>query len=115
MADDKAKDNTMNHDIRDFRQPMVTSIGIMLGFLMNFLAQWAISDDDEAAAIQTVADGVVALTLLIGIGLMIFVLFKLLTNRYDTANAGIYYQGIFRWYMAAIIIAFGGLAAALFI
>lgn len=108
------KDTQMNNDIRDFRQPMVTSIGIMLGFLMNFLAQWAIADDEEAA-IQTLADGLVAITLLVGIALMIFVLFKLLTNRYDTANAGLYYQGIFRWYMAAIIVAFGGLAAALFI
>lgn len=108
------KDTSMNHDIRDFRQPMVTSIGIMLGFLMNFLAQWAIADDDHPA-IQSVADGVVALTLVIGIGLMIFVLFKLLTNRYDITNAGIYYQGIFRWYMAAILVSFGGLVAALFI
>ncbi|MFZ1342921.1 hypothetical protein [Thiothrix eikelboomii] len=108
------KDLSMNHDIRDFRQPMVTSIGIILGFLMNFLAQWAIADDEEAA-IQTLADGIVAITLLIGIGLMIFVLFKLLTNRYDTANAGSYYQRIFRWYMASIIVSFGGLAAALFI
>ncbi|HPY39666.1 MAG TPA: hypothetical protein PLM98_04040 [Thiolinea sp.] len=108
------KDTPMNNDIRDFRQPMVTSIGIMLGFLMNFLAQWAIADDDQPA-IQTVADGIVAVTLLVGIGLMIFVLFKLLTNRYDTANAGVYYQGIFRWYMAAIIVSFSGLAAALFI
>lgn len=108
------KDTQINNDIRDFRQPMVTSIGIMLGFLMNFLAQWAIADDDQAA-IQTLADGLVAVTLLVGIGLMIFVLFKLLTNRYDTANAGMYYQGIFRWYMVSIIVSFGGLAAALFI
>ncbi len=114
MADNNTKDTSMNHDIRDFRQPMVTSIGIMLGFLMNFLAQWAISDD-EHPAIQSLADGLVAGTLLIGIGLMIFVLFKLLTNRYDTANAGLYYQSIFKWYMAAIIVSFGGLAAALFV
>lgn len=112
MADNK--NTQINHDIRDFRQPMVTSIGIMLGFLMNFLAQWAIADDDQAA-IQTVGDGVVAITLLVGIGLMIVTLFKLLTNRYDTANAGLYYQGIFRWYMAAIIVSFGGLGASLFI
>ena len=104
----------MNSDIRDFRQPMVTSIGIMLGFLMNFLAQWAIADDDHPA-VQTLADAIVAGTLLVGIALMIFVLFKLLTNQYDTSQAGIYYQGIFRWYMAAILVSFSGLAAALFI
>lgn len=114
MSDPKEPNTQMNNDIRDFRQPMVTSLGIMLGFLMNFLAQWAIADDDNPA-IQTLADGIVAGTLLIGIGLMIFVLFKLLTNRYDITHAGIYYQGIFRWYMVSIIVAFGGLAAALFI
>ena len=110
----ETKDTTINSDIRDFRQPMVTSIGIMLGFLMNFLAQWAVADDDNPA-IQTLADKVVALTLLVGIGLMIIVLFKLLTNKYNTAQAGIYYQSIFRWYMAAIVVSFSGLAAALFI
>jgi hypothetical protein len=110
----ETKDTTINSDIRDFRQPMVTSIGIILGFLMNFLAQWAIADDDKAA-IQTLADAVVAITLLVGIGLMIFVLFRLLTNKYNTAQAGIYYQGIFRWYMAAIIVSFLGLSAALFV
>ncbi|MEN9434791.1 MAG: hypothetical protein RLZZ422_2380 [Pseudomonadota bacterium] len=112
MSDNKS--TQINQDIRDFRQPMVTSVGIILGFLMNFLAQWAIADDDNPA-IQTLADGVVASTLLVGIGLMIFVLFKLLTNKYDTAQAGVYYQGIFRWYMAAIIVSFLGLASALFI
>jgi hypothetical protein len=112
MSDNKS--TQINQDIRDFRQPMVTSVGIILGFLMNFLAQWAIADDDNPA-IQTLADGVVASTLLVGIGLMIFVLFKLLTNKYDIAQAGVYYQGIFRWYMAAIIVSFLGLASALFI
>ena len=104
----------LNQDIKDFRQPMVTSVGIILGFLMNFLAQWAIADDDNPA-IQTIADGVVAATLLVGIALMIYVLFMLLTNRYDTTQSGAYYQRIFRWYMVAIITSFSGLASALFI
>ncbi|MBK8454775.1 MAG: hypothetical protein WAQ53_03600 [Thiofilum sp.] len=108
------QNTAMNQDIKDFRQPMVTSVGIILGFLMNFLAQWAIADDDHPA-IQTLADGVVAATLLVGIGLMIYVLFMLLTNRYDTTQSGHYYYRIFRWYMAAIIVSFAGLASALFI
>lgn len=108
------QNTALNQDIKDFRQPMVTSVGIILGFLMNFLAQWAIADDDQPA-IQTLADGVVAGTLLVGIALMIFVLFKLLTNKYDTTQSGLYYQGIFRWYMVAIIVSFTGLASALFI
>ncbi|WP_020559532.1 hypothetical protein [Thiofilum flexile] len=107
-------DPHLNQDIKEFRQPMVTSVGIILGFLMNFLAQWATSDD-ENPAIQSLADGVVAVTLLVGIALMIYVLFMLLTNRYDPTQTGVYYQRIFRWYMVAIIISFSGLAAALFI
>jgi len=28
-------------EIKDYRQPVVTSVGILLGFILNFLAGWA--------------------------------------------------------------------------
>ena len=107
-------DPDMNHDMKDFRQPMVTSLGIILGFMLNFLGQWAIQDDGEIA-VTTKADFVVALGLIGAIALMLWVLFRLLNNRYPLQQAGHYYHTTFRAYMLAILLAFGAVAAALFV
>lgn len=104
----------MNPDINVFRQPMITSLGILMGFLLNFLASWATTDDNQPA-IQSLADWVVALTLLSSLVLMIYVLFKLLNNRYDVQQAVTYYQHIFRFYMLSICLAFAGLSISLFL
>lgn len=104
----------MNHDMRDFRQPMVTSLGIILGFMLNFLGQWAIQDDGEIA-VTTKADMVVAIGLIVAIALMLWVLFRLLNNRYPLQQAGHYYRTTFRAYMLAILLAFGAVTAALFV
>ena len=50
-------------DIKDYRQPMVTSLGIILGFLLNFLASWSAESDAEAA-IQTPSDWLIVSSLL---------------------------------------------------
>ena len=34
-------------EIKDFRQPMITSLGIMMGFILNFLAGWAVEGTSE--------------------------------------------------------------------
>ena len=34
-------------ELKDYRQPLVTSLGVILGFLIGFLAQW-VSEDDFA-------------------------------------------------------------------
>jgi len=107
-------DPDMNHDMKDFRQPMVTSLGIILGFMLNFLGQWAIQDDGEIA-VTTKADMVVAVGLIVAIAMMLWVLFRLLNNRYPLAQAGHYYHATFRAYMLAILLAFGAVTAALFV
>ncbi|MGL4767727.1 MAG: hypothetical protein ACRCV6_06575 [Formosimonas sp.] len=104
----------LNPDIHSFRQPMVTSLGIILGFLLNFLAGWATTDDGESA-LQTKADWIVATTLLMTLLLMIYVLFRILDNRYRQQDAGVYYQTTFRLYIVSILMALVGLAASLFI
>jgi hypothetical protein len=104
----------MNQDIRDFRQPMVTSLGIILGFLLGFLGQWAIKDNGESA-IQGRADWVVVLTLMAAISMMLLVLYRLLNNRYPQQRAGHYYQHTFQLYMLSIVVAFSGVVAALFV
>lgn len=101
-------------DIRDFRQPMVTSLGIIMGFLLNFLASWAV-ENDSGVAIQTTADWIIVLTLLISLTLMIWVLRRLLNNRYDEATVDDYYQITFKIYIASLSTAFSGVIASLFL
>lgn len=49
-------------DIAPLRQPMVTSLGIIMGFLLSFLANWA-TEDEGGDTLMTLADYAVALTL----------------------------------------------------
>ena len=38
-------------DLKDYRQPLVTSLGVILGFLIAFLAQWISEDEWETATV----------------------------------------------------------------
>ena len=100
-------------DIAPFRQPMVTSIGIVMGFLLAFMANWAVAESGERA-LQDAVDWLVAGTILISVGLMVLVLYRLLDNRMRQ-NPGARYQGTFRLYIAAIVTGLVGLTLALVI
>ncbi|MBT1254359.1 hypothetical protein KHP11_07870 [Rhodococcus erythropolis] len=104
----------MNDDIRDTRQPMVTSLGIILGFLLNFLAQWAIRDDGKAP-VETATDWVIVVTLFTAVALMLIVLFRTLSSSYEVEHARKRYRSILRLYLFAISLVFAGMAAALFV
>lgn len=95
----------MNDDIRDTRQPMVTSLGIILGFLLNFLAQWAIRDDGKAP-VETTTDWVIVVTLFTAVALMLIVLFRTLSSSYEVEQARERYRSILRLYLFAISLVF---------
>ena len=101
-------------DIAPFRQPMITSLGILMGFLLNFLANWAIQDEAEWEAFTT-ADWVVVATVFVALSLMCLVLYRLLDIRPSAEAAGRAYVGTFRLYMASIIMAFAGLGMAILV
>ena len=103
----------LDAEIAPFRQPMVTSIGIIMGFLLSFLANWAIEADGEPA-LSAVADYAVGLTLAVSVALFTCALFRLLDNRIF-ADPGERYRCTLYLYLAAIILAFAGLGAALLI
>jgi hypothetical protein len=103
---------TSPRDITPYRQPMITSLGIMMGFLLNFLAGWAINDD-ESVSVMTAGDWVVAGSLLGALGLMCFVLYRILDIRVEPEQAEARYLTAFRCYMAAVILAFAGLGSAI--
>lgn len=100
-------------EVAPFRQPMVTSIGIVLGFLLAFLANWAAQADAEPA-ITSISDLVIAFALLGGAALFTTALFRLLDSRVH-ANAGERYRTTFRLYMLGFLLMFVGLAIALVI
>ena len=100
-------------DLAAYRQPMVTSLGILMGFLLNFLAGWA-TQDDQVSEINSIADKVVAVTLLPSLLLMLFVLYRILDIRHPEENLVNIYVVTLRLYMVAIILAFCGVGVALF-
>jgi hypothetical protein len=105
------RDPRFDGEIAPFRQPMVTSIGIIMGFLLSFLANWAVDADDEPALVYA-SDFAVVGTLLFSVTLFTIALFRLLNNRI-VADAGARYQRTLHIYMTAIVLAFVGLTGAL--
>lgn len=101
-------------DIKDFRQPMITSLGIMMGFILNFLAGWAVEGTSEHPAIQSMSDWVIVLTLLLSLIFMLVVVYRLLSNKYYD-DAQVRYFTTLKLYMFSICVAFIGIIFALFI
>ena len=108
MSDDKPI------DVTPYRQPMVTSLGIILGFQLNFLANW-ITEDENGKMLESVSDYAVAGALALSIAMMCGVLFRLLDARRPAERQHADYVAAFRLYMASIVIAFAGLGMALFL
>lgn len=101
-------------DIAPLRQPMVTSLGIIMGFLLNFLAGWA-TEDEVGNTLMTSADYAVAVSLLVAIAMMCLVLFRLLDIRQPAHVIARRYDATFTLYRIAIIMAFSGVGLSLFI
>ena len=100
-------------DVAGFRQPMVTSIGIVMGFLLAFMANWAVSEE-EGRVLQDGVDWLVAGTILVSISLMVVTLARLLDNRVRD-GVGRRYQTTFRFYITSMVVGLAGLVAALVI
>lgn len=100
-------------DLTAYRQPMVTSLGIIMGFLLNFLAGWAVRDD-PASDIHGSADWIVVSVLGVSILLMVFVLYRMLDIRHPQEELEQIYIGTLRLYFTAIVLAFCGVGIALF-
>lgn len=100
-------------EVAGFRQPMVTSIGIILGFQLTLLANWAFSAT-AVPAVSGLGDTVLAFTFLASIALFTVALYRLLDNRVRTAT-GRRYRTTLKLYLLAILLTLIGLAVALFV
>lgn len=102
-------------EVAPFRQPMVTSLGIILGFMLAFLANWAAHyESAEMPAVSTDSDWLIFGTLCFSILLFVVVLYRLLDNKLHPHPAE-RYRATLQLYMVAIAAAFAGLAGALLI
>lgn len=105
----------LESEVAPYRQPMVTSLGIILGFMLAFLANWGAHDDTaEDPAVSSASDWLIFATLAASILLFVIVLYRLLDNTVHAQPAERYRMTL-RLYMTGIAAAFSGLAAALLI
>ncbi len=90
-------------DIKDYRQPMVTSIGVILGFLIGFLGQWVTED---SFALKNMADYVIFYGCFGGVILLFTSLFRMLTPKVPKDDIEAYYYVTFLVYMSGVIVSF---------
>lgn len=98
-------------DLKDYRQPLVTSLGVILGFLVGFLAQWISEDDFE---LHGASDVLVFAGCIVGAAMMLRVLFRMLSPPPADSDPLARYRAILRQYIAGVSIAFLSLIAAAF-
>ncbi len=98
-------------EIKDYRQPLVTSLGVILGFLVGFLAQWV---SDESFALNSLSDWLVFAGCIAGSAILLRVLFRMLAPS-DDNDPRTFYRRTLRLYMTGIATAFLSLIIAAFL
>lgn len=99
-------------DLKDFRQPMVTSLGVMLGFLVGFLGQWV---SENTFALNELSDYCVFLGCFIGATLLFLALFRMLKPNVPVESSHTFYQRTLSLYMTGILVAFLSILLSAFI
>lgn len=101
----------MEDKIQTFRQPMVTATGIILGFVLNFVASWVKTD-------SPVGDGLaylIGLCVVAGAASLILVLFRILNMDYPREKAQQYYHTTLVVFILGISLAFFGVFMDMFV
>ncbi|MBN8860935.1 MAG: hypothetical protein J0H29_21265 [Sphingobacteriales bacterium] len=98
--------HTMEKDqLFNFRQPLVTAAGIILGFVLNFATE-LVKRDTRSDVIPLL----ILFFTLIGISLLIVSLYRILYNDYDRVHADRFYRRTLNYFMTGVIFSFlGGL------
>jgi hypothetical protein len=98
-------------EIKDYRQPMVTSIGVILGFLMGFLGQWV---TEPTFNLASASDYMVFVGCLAGVLLLLAALYRMLSPALPTDVAQ-HYGRTLQLYMGGIVVAFSSMVLSAFI
>ncbi len=100
----------MDDNIQNYRQPMVTAIGIILGFVLGFAGKWATDPVEETS----LSDYLIGIGLLLSVVFFITALYRILNNNYPTVNTGKYYQTTLRIFISGLSCAFTGILISIF-
>jgi uncharacterized membrane protein len=98
-------------EIKDYRQPLVTSIGVILGFLMGFLGQWV---TEPAFHLASAADHIVFAGSLVGVVLLLVALYRMLSPQLPQ-DVTRYYARTLKLYMGGIVVAFSSMVVSAFV
>lgn len=100
----------MDDNIQNYRQPMVTAIGIILGFVLGFTGKWA---TEPTTATQT-SDYLISTGLLTSIILLIISLYRILNNNYPKNKTAKYYNRTLKLFITGISFAFVGIIISIY-
>ncbi len=99
-------------DLKDYRQPAVTSLGVILGFLLGFLGQWVTEED---FSLVLTSDMMAFSGSIVGSSLLLYALFRMLLPGVKAEVSLSFYRATIRIYMAGIIIPLVNIVAAAFV
>jgi hypothetical protein len=88
--------------IQAYRQPLVTSTGILLGFILNFASSWA----TNAFTRHRFREVVVAIAITTCIIILLIVLYRILNIHYPKEQADKYYKTTLVLFIIGVAIPF---------
>jgi len=100
----------MEDKIIPFRQPMVTASGLILGFLLNFLATLVKSD----SPLQEWISYFVGACVLCGVINLILVLYRVLNMNYPREKGSVYYNRTLTLFITGVSVSFLGVFIDMF-
>lgn len=108
-----ANGRAMHGELKDYRQPLVTSLGIILGFLLSYLGGWATASTSAGAGLlEDRADVAIFSTIVAAVAIFICVLYRMLNPMLPAGDPLKYYRLTLRLFILGIVVAFGGFLVA---
>ncbi|MDO4223792.1 MAG: hypothetical protein Q4D05_07190 [Acinetobacter sp.] len=98
----------MSNDIHPYRAPMVTAIGIILGFVLAYMGNWVSQPYEHRS------DWLVMVGFMLGISLLLIALYRILNHRVPQDREDAYYTRTLQLFMLGIICSFAGVMIAIF-
>jgi cytochrome c biogenesis protein CcdA len=95
----------MENNIEQYRSPMITAIGIILGFVLAFTATWATQLPQETDW----SDYLIGIGLFVSVFLQIWALYRMLDNSVTEENKTSNYRQTLRIFILGLSFAFLGL------
>lgn len=100
----------MDNNIQNYRQPMVTATGVILGFVLGFTGNWA----KEPATETDISDYFISIGLLMSIIMLIITLYRILNNNFPQDKSAQYYRKTLKFFITGVSMAFFGILISIF-